>query len=95
MTANVNLVAKMKNGNPVEESVLVETLGPNRFRLVRSPGLVPGLAAGDEFELAAAEAHGYRLLIRGGNVVCRCSSRMQPMIPLVPWCQWHNELVGS
>lgn len=64
----VNLGAVLHDGRGVSENVLVETIGGNRFRLLRSPGLVQGLAAGDEFELAPEEAFGYRLLKRGANV---------------------------
>ena len=68
MTTKVNLVAEIRNGKPFLENLLVEQLGTNCYRLVHSPGLVPGLAAGDEFELAESELHGYRLLNHGGNV---------------------------
>lgn len=68
MNTTLDLVAEVKNGKPVMENVLVEQLGGNRYRLLRSPGLVPGLAAQDEFERADGELHGYRLLKRGGNV---------------------------
>jgi hypothetical protein len=68
MNMTVNLVAEVKNGKPIEENVLVEQLDTNRYRLVRSPGLVPGLAANDEFELTNDETHGYRLLKRAGNI---------------------------
>lgn len=64
----VNLVAETKNGKPILENVLVEEIADNRFRLLCSPGLVPGLAADDEFELDEKEMHGYRLLKRGGNI---------------------------
>jgi hypothetical protein len=64
----VDLVVEVKNGVPVLENVLVDRIADNRFRLLRSPGLVPGMAAGDEFELVDGERHGYRLLKRGGNI---------------------------
>src|SRR5690348_3676893 len=67
-TTTINLIAEVRNGQPVYENVLVTKIENNGFRLVRSPGLVPGMAAGDEFELNSHEAHGFRLLKRGGNV---------------------------
>jgi hypothetical protein len=68
MMTTLNLVAEMKDGKPVLEKVMVERLADNRFRLARSPGLVAGIAAGDEFEVSEDEPHGYRLVKRGGNI---------------------------
>ena len=51
-----------------EESLPVVVVGPERYRLLASPGFVEGLAAGDEFELAADAPQGYRVLARGGNL---------------------------
>jgi hypothetical protein len=56
------------DGSPFYESILVEVLGENRYRVAASPGLAEGMAAGDEIELAPDEALGYRLLKRGGNI---------------------------
>jgi Domain of unknown function (DUF4265) len=50
-----------------EEGLEVEELGPNHYRLVYSPGLVEGLAAGDEFAVFKDEPLGYRILKRSGN----------------------------
>jgi hypothetical protein len=50
----------------VEEEVVVEPLGGNRHRLLQSPGLVLGLAAGDVFEVG--ERGECRVLERGRNV---------------------------
>lgn len=50
-----------------EEGLEVEVLGPNHYRLVYSPGLVEGLAAGDEFAVSKDEPLGYRILKRSGN----------------------------
>src|SRR5262245_6161346 len=46
----------------------VEELGPNRYRLIYSPGLVEGLAAGDEFELTEENSAGFNILRRNGNL---------------------------
>lgn len=51
-----------------DEAIPAESLGGARFRLVSSPGMVEGLAAGDEIEMDASEAVGYRLLQRAGNL---------------------------
>src|SRR5262245_38595598 len=49
------------------ELLEAERLGPNLYRLVHSPGLVEGLAAGDEIELTGEEP-GYRIIKRAGNL---------------------------
>lgn len=46
----------------------VEPVSPNRYRLTYSPGVVEGLAAGDEFELTTETPTGFRVLKRGGNL---------------------------
>lgn len=51
-----------------EELLPAEPLGPSRFRLLASPGLVEGVAAGDELELTPADLAGYRVLRRGGQL---------------------------
>ncbi|HKT59019.1 MAG TPA: DUF4265 domain-containing protein [Gemmatimonadales bacterium] len=45
-----------------------EPLGGGRYRLLASPGLVEGVAAGDELELAPADPTGYRMIRRGGQL---------------------------
>jgi hypothetical protein len=63
------LVPVVSDGARQGEEVLpVVAVGPSRFRLVASPGMVEGLAAGDEFELAPDVPLGYRVLARGGNL---------------------------
>ncbi|MBE4753627.1 DUF4265 domain-containing protein [Corallococcus sp. ZKHCc1 1396] len=51
----------------VTEDVPVEVMGENRFRVLLSPGMVEGLAAGDEFEVIDEESREFRVLKRGGN----------------------------
>lgn len=48
------------------EDVRVEELGNNRYKLLQSPGLVLGIAADDEFAVAADES--IEVLKRGGNL---------------------------
>lgn len=89
MPSTVNLIADTnRDGSPFYESILVDVLGENRYRVAASPGLTQGIAAGDEIELAAEEPSGYRLLKRGGNLaiqlfwrggdIKRCIREMEP-----------------
>lgn len=67
--STVNLIVKMdSDGTQLDESVLVDELGGDRYRVVASPGLLQGFAAGDEIELAAEEPLGFRVTKRGGNL---------------------------
>jgi hypothetical protein len=52
----------------IEEAVPAEQLAAGRYRLAGSPGLVQGLAAGDEVELVPDEPAGFRVLRRGGQL---------------------------
>lgn len=68
MASTINLtVGAMRDGSPFDESILVDVLGENRYRVAASPGLAEGMAAG-EIELAPDEPFGYRMLKRGGNI---------------------------
>ena len=69
MRSTIDLeVGKNRDGSPFIESILVDVLGENRYRVVASPGLAEGIAADDEIELAPDERLGYRTLKRGGNI---------------------------
>jgi hypothetical protein len=69
MASTINLVVGTnRDGSPFYESILVEVLRENRYRVAASPGLAEGTAAGDEIELAPDEPLGYRMLKRGGNI---------------------------
>lgn len=70
MNTTLRLVAELdkKSGEPIIEEVQVEPMGDHQYRLLRSPGMVPGLAAGDIFEVAETETPSYRLIRRGGNI---------------------------
>ena len=63
-----------------DEVIPVEPLGGARFRVAASPGMVEGLAAGDEIEVDPTELTGYRLLRRGGNL-CAWFYFAQPVDP--------------
>ena len=52
MARTLELFAGNKSdGSPVLEQVRVEQLGTTTYKLIQSPGLVLGIAAGDTFEL--------------------------------------------
>jgi len=57
------------SGQPsLEEALPAEVVEAGHFRLLASPGLVEGVAAGDELELSADEPSGFRVLRRGGQL---------------------------
>jgi hypothetical protein len=60
------LAGKRTDGSPVMEEVVVERVKDGRYRLLRSPGLVLGIAAGDVFEVKADGA--FEVLSREGNL---------------------------
>ena len=65
----MDLVARVNpDGTPFHESVRVEPLGGNRYRVLASPGLLEGFAGGDEIELEPGEPPGFRVTKRGGNL---------------------------
>lgn len=59
------LAGHSASGMPAFEELLVEHLRASRYRLLRSPGLVLGLAAGDVVEV---QNGGFRLIDRGMNL---------------------------
>jgi hypothetical protein len=64
----VRLLATLKeSGQPVFEEVPVEVLGSARYRLLASPGILDGLAAGDIF-VVDPESALYRVEEHGGNL---------------------------
>jgi hypothetical protein len=66
--STVRLLATIKeSGQPVYEEVPVEVLGPARFRLLASPGILDGLAKGDVF-VVDPQSSLYRVKERGGNL---------------------------
>jgi len=55
------------SGEPVHEEIPVQPLGGRQFRLLASPTLALGVAAGDQVEMD--DQGGYSILRRGSNVV--------------------------
>jgi Domain of unknown function (DUF4265) len=67
-TANVRLRVDRVDGKSVYEEVPALQVGENRYRIVASPGLAPGVASGDEIELDPSDPERYNILKRGMNV---------------------------
>ena len=61
------------DGKPAKEPVHVADLGEGRFRLLYSPGLVQGIAAGDEFRLRDDDGR-FDVLARSGNLALQVFS---------------------
>jgi hypothetical protein len=54
------------SGEPMHEEVLVESLGQDRYRVAATPGLVLGIAAGDEIRSPGDGR--FSVTSRGGNI---------------------------
>jgi len=70
---HILLLIDVVNGKPIKEPVHVADLGDGRFRLLYSPGLVQGIAAGDEFRLADDDGR-FEVLSRAGNLAVQVFS---------------------
>jgi hypothetical protein len=69
VTVDIKLPALDASGvRRFDELVPAEPLGDDRYRLLASPGLVYGVAAGDELELDSAVPCGFRVLARSGQL---------------------------
>lgn len=60
-------VGNSSSGNMVYENLPVDPLGEGRYRLLASPGLVLGVAKGDEIKLLPENGR-FELLARGNNL---------------------------
>ena len=70
----INLLAgRGSSGNPVYEEVLVERRSGQQYKLLRSPGLVLGIAADDV--IAVVGDGTYDVLERGGNLCIQIFAR--------------------
>lgn len=58
---------RRKDGQPVYETLWAEGLPGGTYRLVRTPLVAQGLAAGDEFEVNPSD-RAFRVLRRSGNL---------------------------
>lgn len=79
---DIELVAEIRDGKRVYESVPAVRIGENRYRLLHSPGFAPGAASGDEIEVDQSEVSGFRVVKHSGNLCvqlflskCDCEER--------------------
>jgi len=68
MAQHVDLLVEYRRGRPIVETVHAESLGNGHYKLLHSPGLVQGIAAGDEFRFTDANG-AFEVLSRAGNIV--------------------------
>jgi hypothetical protein len=62
------ILDQVESGPPPTESLLVAPARTGSLRVLVSPGMLEGLAAGDIIELDASREEGFRVAARGGNV---------------------------
>jgi hypothetical protein len=74
------LLIKYQRGQPLKEPVHAESVGNGVYRLLYTPGLVQGIAAGDEFRLVGDDG-AFSVHRRGGNLAVKVLS-MQGVGPL-------------
>jgi hypothetical protein len=74
------LLIEYRQGQPIQEPVHVQEIGQGRFRLLYSPGLVQGIAAGDEFRIVGNDG-AFDVTRRGGNLAVQVFSTA-PVAPL-------------
>lgn len=67
-------IALAVHGGSGREPVHVEVLDRGRYRLLHSPGLVIGVAAGDEIELLDEAGH-FKVVRRAGNIAVQVFAR--------------------
>ena len=60
------------DGSEAREEVVLERLGAMRFKVVQSPGLVLGIAAGDVIEVSGDR---FKIVTRGQNVAIQVFAR--------------------
>jgi hypothetical protein len=73
------LLIEYRQGQPLKEPVHAEEVAGGVFRLLYSPGLVQGIAAGDEFRLKD-DAGAFEVTRRGGNLAVQVFSS-EPVAP--------------
>ena len=67
MNKHIVICAEELQGRPIRESIPVEEIAPNKYKVLASPGYANGFASGDLLELVDSEGH-FRVLKRAGNV---------------------------
>ncbi|MBX3442483.1 MAG: DUF4265 domain-containing protein [Planctomyces sp.] len=78
---HVLLLIGFRQGQPLHEPVHAEAIGPGRYRLLYSPGLVQGIAAGDEFRLTD-DTGAFEVTRRSGNLAVQVFAN-EPVAPYV------------
>jgi hypothetical protein len=68
VSTEIRLPIIIDGHNEGEEAVPAVHLGGKRFRLLCSPGLVEGIASGDEIQIDDDAPRGFLILQRSGNV---------------------------
>jgi hypothetical protein len=68
------LLIEHRHGRPLKEPVHAEPIGGGVYRLLFTPGLVQGIAAGDEFRLVDDDG-AFVVTRRGGNLAVQVFSR--------------------
>ena len=82
--------AKAGATQPVE----VEPLGNDEYRILWSPGLVEGIAAGDVIRLTDSRRGLFDVLVRGGNVAVKFVTR-EPIEAVLPSISADLEAIGG
>jgi hypothetical protein len=73
------LLIEYRQGKPIKEPVHSEEIGNDTCRLLYSPGLVQGIAAGDVFRMIDGDG-AFEVIRRGGNLCIQIFSE-QPVAP--------------
>ena len=91
---HINLLVEYRNGRPLKEPVHVAHLQANQYKLLYSPGLVQGIAAGDIFELINTNGE-FNVISRSGNVSVQVYFRSPVLIGSTELIQQVEALNGS
>jgi hypothetical protein len=70
---HLELLIEYRDGRALKEPVHVNKLGEGTFRLLYSPGLVQGIAAGDTFTLVGSDG-AFKVTNRSGNLAVQIFS---------------------
>ena len=89
-SSHIHLLVTSSGERAGTEPVHAVTLGPNRYRVLWSPGFVLGVAAGDEVELLDSSG-AFRVICRSGNVAIQLFSTS----PVAPHLAALEEAVSS
>jgi hypothetical protein len=71
---HVLLLIEHRQGKPLREPVHAERVGDRKYRLLYSPGLVQGIAAGDEFTLLSEDGT-FEVARRSSNIAVQVFSK--------------------